>query len=66
MRRFALVAGAVLLVAAIAAGIGGTLVWRSVEASLPPLPDPKAIATSTIVVDRNRSRGNPRMRPITV
>jgi penicillin-binding protein 1C len=52
-RRFALVAGVVAIGAAIAAGIGGALVWRSIETSLPPLPDPKTIAVSSVVVDRD-------------
>jgi penicillin-binding protein 1C len=51
-----------LVVCAVAAGIGGTIVWRNVEASLPPLPDPKAIATSTIVVDRDGKL----LRPFTI
>ena len=61
-RRIALVAAAVVLAGAIAAGIGGVALWRNVEASLPPLPDPKAIATSTIVVDRNGKL----LRPFTI
>ena len=46
----------------IAAGIGGAIVWSQIEASLPPLPDPKAIATSTIVVDRDGRL----LRPFTI
>ena len=62
LRRFALIAGASAVMAVIAAGIGGAIVWRSIEASLPPLRDPKAIATSTIVVDRDGRL----LRPFTI
>jgi penicillin-binding protein 1C len=50
------------MVGAISAGIGGTIAWNNIEASLPPLPDPRAIATSTIVVDRNGKL----LRPFTI
>ncbi len=61
-RRFALISATVVLVGAIAAGVAGTIVWNNIEASLPPLPDPKAIATSTIVVDRDGRL----LRPFTI
>ena len=51
-----------LLAGTIAAGIGGTIVWSNIEASLPPLPDLKAIATSTVVVDRDGRL----LRPFTI
>ena len=62
LRRFALIAAVIVVVGGIAAGIGGTIVWNTIEASLPPLPDPKAIATSTIVVDRDGRL----LRPFTI
>ncbi len=62
MRRLALIGAAVVLVGAIAAGVGGMVIWHNIEASLPPLPDPKAIATSTIVVDRDGKL----LRPFTI
>ncbi len=61
-RRYALIGVAVLLVGGIATGVGGTIVWNKIEASLPPLSDPKAIATSTIVVDRDGKL----LRPFTI
>ncbi len=61
-RRFALIAAIVVFAGAVIVGIGGRLVWRQIEVALPPLPDPKAIATSTIVVDRDGRL----LRPFTI
>ncbi len=62
LRSLALIAAAVVVASGIAAGIIGAVVWNNIEASLPPLPDPKAIATSTIVVDRDGRL----LRPFTI
>ncbi len=57
-----MIAAIVVFAGGIAAAIGGTLVWNNIQASLPPLPDPKAIATSTVVVDRDGKL----LRPFTI
>ena len=62
VRRIALAAAAILVVATAGLTTTGILVWRSVEASLPALPAPAEIATSTIVVDRDGKL----LRPFTI
>ncbi len=61
-KHLATMVAVILLISVTAAGIGGVVVWRQIESSLPPLPDPKAIATSTIVVDRDGKL----LRPFTI
>jgi penicillin-binding protein 1C len=43
-------------------GLTGFVAWRGIETSLPPLPDPAAIATSTVVLDRDGRL----LRPFTI
>ncbi len=61
-RRYAVIAATAIFVVAATLTIAGTIVWNNIEAALPPLPDPKAIATSTIVVDRDGKL----LRPFTI
>ena len=56
------IAAGVLLVVVFGAAGGGLLVLRNIEAHLPPVPDPAAIATSTLVVDRDDRL----LRPFTI
>ncbi len=59
--RWLLATGATLAVALVTA-VGGLFTYRQIEASLPPLPDPASIETSTIVVDRDGRL----LRPFTI
>jgi len=43
-------------------GLTGFVAWRGIETSLPPMPDPAAIATSTVVLDRDGRL----LRPFTI
>ncbi len=43
-------------------GLTGFVAWRGIETSLPPLPGPAAIATSTVVLDRDARL----LRPFTI
>ncbi len=60
--RRALFATVTVVVASAVIATAGVLTWRHIEATLPPLPDPASIATSTIVVDRDGRL----LRPFTI
>ncbi len=51
--RFVAIAAILVVGATLAAGAGGVIAFRDIEASLPPLPDPASIPTSMVVVDRD-------------
>ncbi len=52
-RRVAVVAGLCFGIAVSVALVGGTVLVRDIEKQLPSPPDPKAIAASTVVLDRD-------------